>query len=90
MISIHSSQENNFVYNLVKNDSWIHVWIGGKRNNNRFEWINGKAFNYTNWVSGEPNGGDYVGMSRRYGDYGMWFDDEDYNNTFLCEYIRFH
>jgi hypothetical protein len=35
----------------------MNVWIGGKRNSyNRFEWINGKAFNYTNWdtSSGQP------------------------------------
>ncbi len=88
LVSIHSEEENNFVYNLVNEKiSWIHVWIGGKRNrhNNRFEWINGKAFNYTNWAYDEPNGGYYIGMSGYSGD---WYNDGDHNNTFLCEYIR--
>ncbi len=54
LISIHSTQENDFVLNLVQKQSHVIVWIGGKRNSaNNFEWINKNAFNYTNWFSGQ-------------------------------------
>ncbi len=86
LISIHSKQENDFVCNLVKKHSYFWVWIGGKRNSyNRFEWINGKAFNYTNWESSQPDGGHYVAM---YGTDGKWYDWTAMSASFLCEYIR--
>ncbi len=87
MISIHSSQENDFVLNLVQKQSHIIVWLGGKRNShNSFEWINENAFNYTNWFSGEPDSGDYVIMYR---ENGKWWESADQNIPFLCQYMRF-
>jgi hypothetical protein len=86
LISIHSKEENDFVWNLV--DKHYHnVWIGGKRNsdNNRFEWINGKAFNYTNWDSGRLYGWNYVAIDRYDGE---WRDFDNAQIPFLCEYIR--
>ncbi len=86
MISIHSSQENDFVLNLVQKQSHVIVWIGGKRNSaNNFEWINKNAFNYTNWFSGQPDGGDYAVMYREDGE---WWDSADQNIPFLCEYKK--
>ena len=87
LISIHSKEENDFVWNLVKKQSYYWVWIGGKRNsdNNRFEWINGMAFNYTHWMSDQPNGGDYVEIDRFS---GKWYDmDGTDKDPFLCEYM---
>jgi hypothetical protein len=86
MISINSEEENDFVLNLAKKQSKNWVLTGGKRNtdNNRFEWINGKEFNYTNWKSGRRIGFDYVLMR---GD-GMWYDYSGQTaQPFLCEYI---
>ncbi len=54
MISIHSSEENEFVMKLI-NESGLYTdmfWIGGRRNEsqiNDFVWDNGKEFNYSNW-----------------------------------------
>jgi hypothetical protein len=61
------------------------AWIGGKKNsyNNKFEWINGKVFNYTNWGWSQPNDGDYVAMFIS----GEWFDEKTNSYSFLCEYI---
>jgi hypothetical protein len=87
LISIHSKEENDFVYNLINNQKYW-VWIGCKRNNfNTFEWINGKAFNYTNLVWRKPSGGDYVVMSMFD---GLWRIVSITNSTqpFLCEYIK--
>jgi hypothetical protein len=85
LISIHSTQENDFVLNLVQKQS--HVWIGGKRDsNNNFEWINGNAFNYTNWSSGQPDSGDNVVMSGLNGEWGQ--RPADISFPFLCHYMK--
>jgi hypothetical protein len=88
LISIHSKEENDFVCNLINNQSNL-VWIGCKRNsyNNTFEWINGKAFNYTNFFWSKPSGGDYVVMSKFE---GVWRIVPNTQSTqpFLCEYMK--
>jgi cytochrome b involved in lipid metabolism len=84
LISIHSSEEDHFVRNLVKHKD--SVFIGGKRNSdsNRFEWINGKVFNYTNWANTQPTGEDYILMDSNNGE---WYDTNAESFPFLCQYI---
>ncbi len=64
LISIHSKEENDFVWNLISKSDHLIVWIGGKRNSdhNRHEWINGEAFNYTNWLYDKAQREDYVSI----------------------------
>jgi hypothetical protein len=88
LVSIHSREENDFVWDLIK-EKYFFVWIGSKRNSNknRFEWINGKAFYYTNWRVGQPNGGDYVGMHPID---GKWFHTPGIQSfRFICEYSTY-
>jgi hypothetical protein len=52
--SIHSEDENNFIFKLAfKNTNFqgaSNMWIGGKRSTgNNFEWIDSTPLNYTNW-----------------------------------------
>jgi hypothetical protein len=52
--SIHSEDENNFIFELAFGNTAIqrasNMWMGGKRSTgNNFVWIDGTPFNYTNW-----------------------------------------
>jgi hypothetical protein len=70
LVSITSAAENDFVYNLFKDDSncWIvdsnyhnGPWIGAYRYHQQFLWDNGEQFGYANWAPWQPDGdGDYV------------------------------
>jgi len=51
--SIHSQDENNFVFALAFNNTTVqrasNMWMGGKRSSGIiFEWIDGLPFNYKN------------------------------------------
>ncbi|PIO65709.1 lectin C-type domain protein [Teladorsagia circumcincta] len=63
LASIHSWKENEFIYNLVKNERkqirnpYNTVWIGGRRNAyiRGFMWSDESPFSFTYWAKGEPN-----------------------------------
>ncbi|MGD8833425.1 MAG: putative Ig domain-containing protein [Desulfobacteraceae bacterium] len=72
LVSITSAAENDFVYNLFKDDPncWIvdlkyynGPWIGAYRYyqpfvpvNRQFLWDNGEQFSYSNWAPSQPDG----------------------------------
>ena len=57
LTSIHSAAENNFVYSLMRpptvSPRYLEqsTWIGGNSNSG---WLDGSAWDYENWHSGEP------------------------------------
>ena len=56
LASIHSSEEQTFISNYVKNQApQKKVWVGGKRNENYWTWDDSSPFNYTNWFKNEPD-----------------------------------
>ncbi|KAK0409352.1 hypothetical protein QR680_004488 [Steinernema hermaphroditum] len=69
LVSIHSKQENDFLFSL--SGGW--TWIGGfsPADNNTFIWSDGSVWNYTNWTGDDDDDdGDY-------GDYGDEGDGDD-------------
>ncbi len=92
MISIESSEENEFVRNLAKKSvpRADEIWIGAKRTGSGrldFEWQNGNPFLYKNWDRNEPNnrGGNENYVYMRLSD-GFWNDDSgDVSVHFICE-----
>ncbi|RWS22286.1 hypothetical protein B4U80_11659, partial [Leptotrombidium deliense] len=76
MVSIETSEENEFVYSLTKNDwFWVGLHVSGNNTDN-FWWTNGKKVNFKNWASGQPDelksaeGGCvvFVGSTRKWDD----------------------
>ena len=55
LTSIFSDKDASFVRCLQDASSIHKTWIGGKRNGNDFQWIDGSAFDYDNWNTGEPD-----------------------------------
>ena len=56
LTSINSVEEQAFVTKLHDPTRVLITWIGGIREGSSFKWIDGSAFTYQNWNSGEPNG----------------------------------
>ncbi|KAK6030982.1 lectin C-type domain protein [Ostertagia ostertagi] len=65
LASIGSEEENDFIYNLVKDmpGDWFDAmtWIGGKYDwlVDDWFWVDGAPLSYTNWSPDEPN--NYLG-----------------------------
>ncbi len=62
LATITSQSENDFIYNnLTYSNNNYYCSLGGidSKNEGKWEWITGEAWNYENWYSGseEPNGG---------------------------------
>jgi hypothetical protein len=57
LATITSSGEQTFIENLLAREGDKRFyWLGGYRGaDGRFQWVTGERFEYTNWMSGEPN-----------------------------------
>ena len=59
LVVIESEDENQFVYNLLRNISDnLNGWIGlYRKDDNKFYWVDDRPeeANYRNWAHGEPN-----------------------------------
>jgi len=59
LASIHSKEENDFVFNLIQphNDGGVygHTWFGATCVNGAYTWDDGTPWDYQNWNSGYDN-----------------------------------
>ncbi|CAJ0952965.1 unnamed protein product, partial [Mesorhabditis belari] len=86
LVSIHSQEENDFVWELAKTvDSLNWFWIGLKRNPNKgnaFEWTDGSSVDYMNWRSGEPDSRDHAALWSHNGQWRVWSPTDQ--RPFIC------
>ena len=63
---------NEDTMNFIKQNAGLSssAWIGGTKSNGAWTWMDGSAWNYTNWYSGEPDSSSILGMRDDY----QWFD----------------
>lgn len=56
LVTINSYNENELVYNMIKNKNQI-TWIGASYNTDKSKWlwVTNEPFNYTNWADGQPS-----------------------------------
>ena len=55
LVTVTSAGEETFIQSTFTAD--CHSWAGGHLDNGSWGWITGEIWDYTNWYSGEPNGG---------------------------------
>ena len=82
---IKSEDENQFVYDLLRNTSGAHEgWIGLYRKaDNKFYWLDDRpaAGNYQKWNDGEPSNGDGEDCGRIIGYSYENFEKRKWNDT---------
>ncbi len=87
LATIESQTENNFVLETFGPTATAHypnmnvsLWIGlsDAQEEGRFVWASGSSASFSNWASGQPQGGvsdeDYVGIFVTFGSPGKWHD----------------
>ena len=76
LAAISSQEENNFIRGGMRGVGLAWIGYTDEASEGNFEWVNGEATTYTNWLSGEPNNfgniEHYVQLKRRDG--GRWSD----------------
>lgn len=57
LATVSSPEENQFLYDTFVRNGYSYVYLGGSdaAGENIWSWSNGEAFDYTNWLDGEPN-----------------------------------
>uniref|UniRef100_A0A3B3WP01 C-type lectin domain-containing protein n=1 Tax=Poecilia mexicana TaxID=48701 RepID=A0A3B3WP01_9TELE len=85
LASIHSSDENTFVSDMINRASGSrNTWIGGHDavDERRWLWSDGSSFEYAHWYSNQPDnsGGNQHCLEINYGG--------DYWNDMPCTYTR--
>jgi len=84
--SIHSTEENDFVFNLIQPHSedgdYGTMWLGASCvHDNVFEWEDGTPWDYENWKQGDPDNCGCVFLGYTHYDADKWTDG-------VCQYSR--
>lgn len=59
LVTINSSDEQQFVSNIASKSSKKNIWLGAIKNENgKFSWVTGETATFSNWSSGEPSNYD--------------------------------
>ena len=83
LATIGSSEENAFISSIASTS----MWLGAQKNDGSWSWIDGTQWNYTNWESGEPSGGNENHLATGYCTADKWNDlTESEIHYFICEW----
>ncbi|MBN2036035.1 MAG: hypothetical protein JW768_04770 [Chitinispirillaceae bacterium] len=84
LVTITTSEEQEFVYRTFVSREWTHAWLGAYRISDQgkvdenWVWVTGEQWDYTNWAPGQPERYDEDRASiMNYTD-GTWHDYGDY------------
>ncbi|CAH1779946.1 unnamed protein product [Owenia fusiformis] len=88
LASIHSQEEQDFLWGLIRPTSFEKVYIGlNELDQNGWLWIDRTPTDYVNWNKGEPN--DWGGAERcvnMYSKTGYWNDEQcNMPHSFICK-----
>ena len=91
LASIHSIEEHNFIAQMA-DGSGAGFWVGGVdlHHNGVWGWTDGSGFDFSNWSSSQPDGGEYymlvasVAYDRPY-DWRDW--EYDHSLRYICQLI---
>ena len=94
---IRNAEDNNKLYNIMLQFGCKSAYFGltDAEHEGKWIWVNGEPLKYSNWHSGEPNGGPYENYAMFYirfsdgtwndGNFGAGVSIED-TNAFICEW----
>jgi len=86
LTSIHSQEENEFIYSLVYSEYNDNVWIGGTlADYPNWVWSDGSNWEYERWLPDQPDygGQDSIAMDAGHGSHWRDLENSGYN-YFVC------
>lgn len=75
LVQIESSEESDFLGTLLKSVPTQYCWIGTRltAQGNSWQWADGTDIGFTNWASGEPDGGSEYTYAVYESASGLWY-----------------
>lgn len=55
LVTLTSAEEDAFVVRNFPGDAQCSFWVGGFKQDGRWQWVTGEPMGFSNWGSGEPN-----------------------------------
>jgi len=94
LATITSKEEQKFIVDLLsKQGKRRNYWLGGYREGKNWKWVTGEDFTYTNWIPGEPSGGNEDKLLLSQSHRNQWNDSANtdtkpYGETlgYICEW----
>ena len=91
LTTITSAVENDFVTDLISENSYAWIGLTDKDTEGTYTWVNGESYDYSNWDQSQPNNRydkeHYVEISEND---GKWNDSRDIHNLitgYVIEYV---
>ena len=84
LVTITSTEEQDFVYRTFVNQEWTHAWLGAYRVSDQGDpddnwvWVTGEPWEYTHWAPGQPEANDENRASMMNYTDGTWHDYGEY------------
>ena len=90
LVTITSESENDFVTDLITDDSYAWIGLTDEDTEGTYTWVNDELYDYTNWDSSQPNnrynGEHYAEIAK---DTGKWNDSRDIHNLITGYVIEY-
>lgn len=91
---IHSDEEYQQVLDAIGSSDVRVCWLGGYRDGDSWQWVNGDEFSWSSWASGEPNndGGteNCLALLKNKDDQWGWYDvPNDVSSFYKASYLGF-
>ena len=92
LASVHDNITNTFVADLAPGRAWLGGYQTGNGEDEPWLWSDGSAWDFTNWLGGEPNNDDGRGnyMEINLIKQGKWNDinveKSDQVHGYVCQY----
>lgn len=91
LVCIETEDEQRFIEKLAEGKT---LWLGGtdEKKEGKWRWINGKSFNYSNWMETQPNNFKNEEHYLAIYEEGKWIDVKSSGNEFwmpvgyICEW----
>ena len=92
LASVHDNITNTFVTDLAPGRAWLGGYQNGNGDDEPWLWSDGSAWDFTNWLDGEPNsyGGSENHLEVNYKVHGTWndapWDGDGRVAGYVCQY----
>ena len=94
LCTITSKEESDFVTSFINPDRNMLYWLGAsdEQTEGKWQWVTGEKFSFTQWNSGEPNGGsgeNFLQITTFWNNRWSWNDATPASrssNAYICEW----
>ena len=84
MVSIHTEEENQFIFDSFHDRAERSIWIGAMKVSSSWTWSDGTVWGYSKWGHDSPSGdGDCAEMTTEF----TWDSEREWNDVPCADWL---